>query len=197
MQPHTHPPGAPAAAAACTMPEHGRPDAPSPCCRPGAAAASPATDPATATAGFWSHGPTWRRAAINTAHCLLGCAIGDIAAMTLVPVFWPEVPWSLLMAIAIVSGITTSLGLETLILRHREGMAWGQAVRVAWGMSLISMVGMELAMNVTDWLAMGGERMPLHHAGYWLAWIPALIVGFLAPLPYNYSKLRRHGRSCH
>jgi len=44
---------------------------------------------------------------------------------------------------------------------------------------------------------MGGTRMPIDHLGYWLAWLPALLVGFLAPLPYNYIKLRRHGRSCH
>lgn len=153
--------------------------------------------PAPAPAPFWRHRPTWRRAAINTAHCLLGCALGDIAAMTLVPLFWPEVPFGLLMAIAITAGIATSLLLETLVLRWREGLAFGPAFRIAWGMSLISMIGMELAMNVTDWLAMGGERMHPAHLGYWLAWLPALAVGFLLPLPYNYHRLRSLGRGCH
>lgn len=189
--------------AACTMPEHGRPDATSPCCRPGAAAegtpettGSPSAGRA-AQAGFWRDFATWRRASFNTAQCLLGCAIGDIAAMTLVPIAWPEIPLALLMAIAIVAGIGTSLALETVVLRVRERMPWPSALRIAWGMSLISMVAMELAMNITDWVAMGGERMPIHHAGYWLAWVPALVVGFLAPLPYNYHQLRRHGRACH
>ena len=147
--------------------------------------------------GFWRDGSAWLRAARNTAHCLVGCTIGDIAAMTLVPLVWPAVPLSVLMVIAVVAGIATSLGLETLVLRSREGMAWGRAFSVAWGMSLISMVAMEVAMNTVDWLAMGGQRMPITHAGYWLAWLPALAAGFLAPLPYNYFAMKRHGHSCH
>lgn len=182
--------------------------APASCCASGhpphapvSRAPAPAPDAAVAPAAprlaFWRDISTWLRAARNTAHCLLGCAIGDIAAMTLVPLAWPEVPFAVLMAIAIAAGIATSLALETLVLRWREGLAWRRAFGVAWGMSLISMVGMEVAMNVTDWLAMGGQRMPIDHAGYWLAWLPALAAGFLAPLPYNYLVLKRHGRSCH
>lgn len=187
----------------CTMPEHGRSDAPSSCCHPSSPepsipAAQTAIPIATRpTQRFWLEGSTWRRAARNSAHCLLGCAIGDVAAMTIVPLLWPAVPLPLLMAMAIVSGIATSLALETAVLRRREGMAWETALRIAWGMSLISMVTMELAMNVTDWIAMGSQRVPIDHWGYWLAWLPALAIGFLAPLPYNYYKLRRHGRACH
>lgn len=193
-------------AESCSMPEHGRPDAPHACCRPKTVAAqNPRVSDAAAGTGttgrarwaFWSDGPTWLRASRNTAHCLLGCAIGDIAAMTLVPLAWPSVPLWLLMVIAIISGVVTSLTLETLVLRVREGLAWGRALSVAWGMSLLSMVAMEVVMNLTDWLAMGGTRMSPATLHYWLAWIPALIAGFLAPLPYNYAKLRRYGRACH
>lgn len=173
------------------MPRHGRADAPDPCCRPAVVQPEPATTP------FWRDRPTWRRAVVSTAHCLLGCTIGDVAAMTLVPIVWPSVPMSLLMAIAVVAGLASSLLLETLVLRLRERMAWSAAWRTALAMSLLSMVGMEAAMNVTDWAVMGGVRLPMHEPGYWLAWLPALVVGFLVPLPYNYRQLRRHGRSCH
>jgi hypothetical protein len=183
----------PNTAAQCTMPEHGRTDAPNPCCRP--ATSTPPV--ASGAPAFWRDAATWRRAAANTLHCLIGCSLGDIAAMTLGPVWWPTVPLPVLMAIAIAAGLSTSLLLETLVLRWREQMPWPTAVKVAFGMSMLSMIAMELAMNVTDWLVMGGQRMPLHHLGYWLAWIPALAAGFLAPLPYNYYKLRQHGRSCH
>ncbi|MGE3172788.1 MAG: DUF4396 domain-containing protein [Planctomycetota bacterium] len=186
----------------CTMPRHGDTDAPDACCRP-----APDLLPSTATsaprrlafwrAAFWRDGPTWRRAAHNTLHCLIGCALGDIAAMSLVPVWWPEVPLAALMAIAIAAGLLSSLALETAVLRVRERMPWRRALRTALGMSLLSMVGMELAMNATDLMVMGGQRMPLDHLDYWLAWLPALAVGFLLPLPYNYRQLRRHGRSCH
>lgn len=173
------------------MPAHGRDDAPDACCRPAPAAGG------QTPRWTWRHAPTWRRAAANSLHCLLGCAIGDVAAMTLVPLWWPTVPLPTLMAIAIAAGLFSSLLLETLVLRRRERMRWGAAVRVAFGMGILSMAAMELAMNVTDWLVMGSQRLPLHHAGYWLAWLAALAAGFLAPLPYNYYKLRQHGRSCH
>jgi hypothetical protein len=181
--------------AQCTMPGHGRADAPQACCRPGAASApAPA---AGAPSSFWRDRETWRRAARNTLSCLLGCSIGDIAAMALVPLWWPQVSQATLTVIAILAGLASSLWLETLVLRWREGMRWPTAMRVALGMSMLSMVAMELAMNVTDWLLMGGQRMPITHLGYWLLWIPSLAVGFLLPLPYNYQQLRRHGRSCH
>jgi hypothetical protein len=141
--------------------------------------------------------PLWLRSARNTLHCLVGCSLGDIAAMSLIPLAWPAVPFAALAAIAVVCGITSSLILETLVLHAREAMGWRQSFAIAWRMSLISMVAMELAMNVTDWLIMGGQRMALSDPDYWLAWIPALVAGFLAAWPYNHFQLRRHGKGCH
>lgn len=183
----------PSANPACDMPGHGRPDADSPCCRPEPA---PPTNHAP-TPGWWRSASTWRRAARNTAHCLLGCSLGDILVMTLVPHFWPAVAQATVTVLAILAGLGSSLLLETLVLRWREAMAWRTALRVAFGMSMLSMVAMELAMNLTDWLLMCGQRMPIDHLGYWLAWIPSALVGFAVPLPYNYYKLRQFGRSCH
>ena len=139
----------------------------------------------------------WPRSARNTLHCLLGCSIGDIAAMSLVPLAWPQIPFALLSLISIGCGITSSLALETLVLHGSEAMTWKQAFAIAWRMSLISMVAMELAMNVADWWIMGGQRMPMSHLGYWLAWAPAAGVGFLAAWPYNHYQLAKHGRACH
>jgi hypothetical protein len=133
----------------------------------------------------------------GVAHCLAGCALGDIAAMALVPIVWPSVPTLVLMAIAIAAGLVTSLTLETALLRWREGFAWRPAVSAALRMSLLSMVAMEIAMNVVDLLVMGGQRMPISHMGFWTAWVPALMAGFVVPLPYAYWRLRRHGQSCH
>ena len=51
------------------------------------------------------------------------------------------------------SGICTSILLETIILWKQMGPI--QALRTAVGMSLISMILMELAMNLTDFAIMG------------------------------------------
>jgi len=49
------------------------------------------------------------------------------------------------MALAIINGLLTSIALETLILSRQMGLF--MAFKTAIGMSLISMIGMELAMN--------------------------------------------------
>lgn len=79
--------------------------------------------------------------------------------------------------------------LETIILLRQ--MPFTQAVRVAVGMSMISMVAMEVAMNCVDLIVTGGAKLTAQV-------IPLmLIAGFIAPLPYNYWQLKAHGKSCH
>jgi hypothetical protein len=70
-------------------------------------------------------------------------------------------------------------------------MSFSKALKTALGMSFISMVSMELAMNLTDVVLTGGAMIT-----WWV--IPImLIVGFLTPLPYNYWRLKKYNVSCH
>jgi hypothetical protein len=59
------------------------------------------------------------------------------------------------------------------------------------GMSFISMVGMEAAMEACDYALTGGLALQL-----WTV-PPMLAAGFLAPLPYNYWRLKKYGKGCH
>ena len=88
-----------------------------------------------------------------------------------------------------VSGIVTSILLETLILLKQLGLH--QAFTTAIGMSLVSMIAMEAAMNLTDYLLVGGARLT------WWALGPVLLVGFLASWPYNYWRLKKFDKACH
>jgi tetrahydromethanopterin S-methyltransferase subunit D len=63
-------------------------------------------------------------------------------------------------------------------------------------MSLISMVAMELVENLIDYNLTGGV-VAFHDPKFWAAAILSAAGGFLAPLPYNYFKLQRFGKSCH
>jgi len=63
-------------------------------------------------------------------------------------------------------------------------------------MSFISMIGMEIAMNTTDFMMTGGKAA-FNTTDYWMALVPAMIAGFLFPLPYNYYKLQKHRKLCH
>jgi hypothetical protein len=137
----------------------------------------------------WTVRSTWTQASKNTFWCLLGCAIGDfgtIAYFQFNKIAWPVMA---IMILAIINGIITSIILETFILSRQ--MAFNLAFKTAFGMSLISMISMEVAMNVTDVLLTGGAKLT-----WWV--IPImLIVGFLTPLPYNYWRLQVLNKACH
>lgn len=63
-------------------------------------------------------------------------------------------------------------------------------------MSFISMVAMEVAMNLTDFMITGG-KLSMATPAYRLSFIPAAVAGFLVPLPYNYFKLKKYNKACH
>ena len=99
---------------------------------------------------------------------------------------WPV--WAI-MSLAILNGLMTSITLETIILSWQ--MTLKLAFKTAVGMSLISMISMEVAMNVTDVMLTGGAVLT-----WWV--IPIMLaVGFVTPLPYNYWRLKALGKACH
>ena len=137
----------------------------------------------------WKCKHTWTRSAKNTAWCLLGCSIGDFG--TILYFQLTGIPWPTLyiMILAIINGIITSIILETVVLSRQ--MIIKKAFKTAIGMSLISMVSMEIAMNAVDWIIMGGAKLV-----WWV--IPImLLAGFLTPWPYNYYRLKKYNIACH
>jgi copper chaperone CopZ len=145
---------------------------------------------------FWGNTENWKRASFNTLNCLIGCSIGDFGMIIFLQAYYPDTPMYLQMILAIIAGLSTSIALESTILRFREKFNWSLALKTAFSMSFISMIGMEIAMTMTDFMITGGKAA-FNTAGYWLALIPAMIAGFIFPLPYNYYKLQKHGKSCH
>ena len=144
-----------------------------------------------AVANFhWKCKHTWRRSAKNTAWCLLGCAIGDFGTILFFQV--TGIPWPVLaiMILAIINGLITSIILETIILLKQD-FNFSQALKTALGMSFISMVSMEVAMNLTDYLLTGGAIL-----NWWVVPI-MLVVGFVTPWPYNYWRLKKFNIACH
>ena len=144
----------------------------------------------TISSFHWNCRHTWRRSAKNTSWCLLGCSIGDFGTIYFFQI--TQIPWSILaiMTLAIFNGLVTSIILETLILLKQK-FTFKQALKTAFGMSFISMISMEAAMNIADVLLTGGAKLT-----WWV--IPImLLVGFLTPLPYNYWRLKKYNVSCH
>ena len=140
---------------------------------------------------FWISRNTWSASAKNTSWCLLGCATGDLGTIYLFQLY--ELNWSVLaiMSLAMLNGLITSIILETAVLISKD-IGFKDAISTAFGMSFLSMVSMELAMNVTDFVLAGGT------AQIQLSFLPLILFfGFITPWPYNYWRLKALGKACH
>ena len=137
----------------------------------------------------WTCKNTWKKASVNTLWCLLGCSIGDFGTIYFFQVYPMDISTLNIMILAIINGLITSVILETIILLKQ--MSFKQALTTALGMSLISMISMEVAMNLTDYLITGGAVLNL-------TVIPImLLAGFITPLHYNYWRLKKYNKNCH
>jgi hypothetical protein len=137
----------------------------------------------------WKVRSTWTQASKNTLWCLIGCSIGDFGTIFFFQTTKIAFPMLGIMILAVINGLITSIMLETFILSRQ--MALNIAFKTAIGMSLISMVSMEVAMNIADLLLTGGAML------VWWALPIMWIVGFLTPLPYNYWRLQALNKACH
>jgi len=146
----------------------------------------------------WSDGSVWKQSAHNTKWCLIGCSIGEFGTLAYYSysgitsglALYSNI-WYFYAILPLINGLATSVMLETAILMRGQ-MDFRNALSTAFGMSFISMLMMEIAMEITDLLFTDGELglMPIA--------IPfMLIVGFLTPWPYNYWRLKKYGQACH
>ena len=145
----------------------------------------------TAVTNFnWSCKHTWKRSAKNTGWCLLGCAIGDFGTILFFQL--TKIPFPILgiMILAIINGLITSIILETITLMKQD-LDFSKALRTAMEMSFISMISMEVTMNLTDYFLTGGAILTFKV-------IPVMLfVGFVTPWPYNYWRLKKFDIACH
>ena len=138
----------------------------------------------------WSCNDTWKKSAKNTSWCLLGCCIGDFGTILFFQMTKITFPVLGIMILAIINGLITSVILETFILLQ-QNITIKNALKTAFGMSFISMISMEIMMNITDYYFTGGAILT-----WWV--IPImLLVGFITPWPYNYWRLKKFGINCH
>ncbi len=138
----------------------------------------------------WSCKYTWKTSAKNTVWCVVGCSIGDFGTILFFQLSQISFPLIGIMILAIINGLLTSIMLETIILMKQK-FSFINAFKTASGMSLISMLSMEIMMNLTDFFLTGGAILI-----WWV--IPImLIAGFLTPWPYNYWRLKKFGLQCH
>ena len=122
--------------------------------------------------------------------CVVGCYIGDLGTILFFQL--TQIPFPILgiIILAVINGLLTSIMLETYILM-RQQFNFSKALQTAFGMSFISMLSMEISMNITDYLLTGGALI------VWWAIPIMLVVGFVTPWPYNYWRLKKFNQACH
>ena len=117
--------------------------------------------------------------------------------MTYLMTHHPDMDMGTSMAISMAAGISTSILLETSLLHWgKDRLGWGTAAKTALGMSMFSMLGMETAENLVT-LALQDPTTPLASPNFWAITALSMAAGFVAPLPYNYIRLKLYGKACH
>jgi len=144
----------------------------------------------------WSDRSVWWTSANNTKWCLIGCSIGEFGTLAAYSAYNITVTigtnwYYFLLILPLINGLITSVMLETGILMRNQ-MDFRNALSTALGMSFISMLMMEIAMELTDLFFTEGKLGLM-----WIAIPFMLVVGFLTPWPYNYWRLKKYGQACH
>ncbi len=152
-------------------------------------------EPRAATHHGHGTGSRGKLATHATVHCLLGCAIGELAGL-MIGVSLGFDPWATI-ALATVLGFASGyvLGLVPLV---RTGKTWGEAFRMIWLGETISIGVMELVMNVVDYNLGGVHASSVMSFQFWIGYLFALPAGFIAAWPVNYWLLGREIKQpCH
>jgi len=140
------------------------------------------------------HTGSWSGAANVTLHCLTGCAIGELAGLSIgVSLGWtPPATITLAVILSFVSGFSL-----TLLPLFQGGFGFVVAFRTVWLGETISIGAMELVMNFVDYHMGGMRAVSLVSTKYWAAFVLAGIAGFVAALPVNYWMLLKNMKRCH
>ena len=140
---------------------------------------------------------SWRTAASATAHCLTGCAIGEVLGM----VIGTAAGWGDLATIATAVVLAFFFGyLLTFVSVRRAGLGVGQAVRAALAADTVSILVMEVTDNAILLAWPGAMDAGLADALFWVSLAIALAVAFVVTLPVNRAMIARglgHARVHH
>ena len=117
-----------------------------------------------------------------TAHCLTGCAIGEVLGM----IIGTALEWSdaATIALAIVLAFFFGYTLTSLPLL-RAGMALGAVIPIALASDTLSIAVMEFVDNAILLLIPGAMEAGLGDVGFWAALAVALLIAGAAAYPVN------------
>ncbi|HWM07717.1 MAG TPA: DUF4396 domain-containing protein [Solirubrobacteraceae bacterium] len=123
-----------------------------------------------------------------TAHCLTGCAIGEVLGV----VIGTALGWSDLATIALAIGLAFLFGYTlTSLPLLRAGMAIGAVIPIALASDTVSIAVMEIVDNAILLVIPGAMDAGLDEIGFWAALAFALLVAGAVAFPVNRWLLAR------
>ena len=123
-----------------------------------------------------------RLAFTATAHCLSGCAVGEVLGLVIATAFgWPPGP-----AIALAVGLAFLFGYAfTMIPLLRAGLAFGAVLRLALAADTASIAIMELVDNAIMVFIPGAMQAGLDSGLFWISLVAALAIAGVVAFPVN------------
>ncbi|MEV4644423.1 DUF4396 domain-containing protein [Saccharopolyspora sp. NPDC049357] len=123
------------------------------------------------------------RSAISaTAHCLTGCAIGEVLGM----VIGTALGWGDLATIVLAIALAFLFGYSmTIVPVLRAGVGLGAAIGVAFAADTLSITVMEIVDNLFMVLIPGAMDAGLTSWLFWLSLAAALAIAFVLTVPVN------------
>ena len=130
----------------------------------------------------------WRMAVTATAHCLTGCAIGEVLGMVIAT----AAGWGDVASIAISVLLAFFFGyLLTFTGVRRSGASVRTAVRTALAADTVSILVMEVVDNAALLLWPGAMDAHLTSTLFWGTLVLALAVAFVVTVPVNKAMIDR------
>ncbi len=117
-----------------------------------------------------------------TAHCLTGCAIGEVLGMVIgTALGWGDIA-TIVLAIVLAFFFGYSLTMLPLL---RSGMALGAALPLAFASDTLSITVMEIVDNAIMLVIPGAMEAGLASLVFWGSLAFALAIAFVAAFPVN------------
>lgn len=117
-----------------------------------------------------------------TAHCLLGCAVGEVLGMVLAALFG----WSVAAAVVLATTLAFMFGyLMTIVPLLQGGMAIRAALTLAFASDTVSITIMEIVDNLFVVLIPGAMNAGLTTLLFWGSLAGSLIAAGIAAFPVN------------
>lgn len=133
---------------------------------------------------------TSRQAIQHTAHCLLGCGLGEIAGSAIgAGLGWPNV-WQTVLAILLAFGFGYGLTYRG---ARRGGLQPPAARATALRTDTASIISMEIIDNTLEWLIPGAMNAALVSWLFWWSLALSLAIAFLLTVPVNRFLMVRFG----